>query len=245
MKRLFFVFLIFAGISNTNFSQEKAMAWDSKFALAGGFTPGWIMPNFDGFNNQIKTLGLDEFSNSGFFATGGAGHVSLPFLRNFRVGGMGIGGSTKVSKEINGRNYEAKYSSGFGGFTAEYTFPFVSKVAISAGVILGGGNRTLELYNNNNEFSWDEIWQNIPDVDQQEKNIYKKLTNSFFSVTPTLHLDIPYKRFFAFRIGAGYQIAVNENWKADNGQKISNVPSNLNNNSFFIQTGIFIGFFNY
>jgi len=47
------------------------------------------------------------------------------------------------------------------------------------------------------------------------------------------------------RLGVGYQIAFADEWTADNNQPVSNVPSDLNSNSFFIQSGIFIGFFSF
>jgi hypothetical protein len=47
------------------------------------------------------------------------------------------------------------------------------------------------------------------------------------------------------RIGAGYQLSFGSDWTADNDQNLSNVPSDLNGNSFFIQSGLFIGFFSF
>jgi hypothetical protein len=43
----------------------------------------------------------------------------------------------------------------------------------------------------------------------------------------------------------GYQITFADDWTADNDQPVANVPSDLNSNSFFIQSGIFIGFFSF
>ncbi|MGE5498904.1 MAG: hypothetical protein ACM3Q2_12565, partial [Syntrophothermus sp.] len=74
---------------------------------------------------------------------------------------------------------------------------------------------------------------------------HRTISNKYFLLSPTLNVDIPFYRFFAFRLGAGYNLALGNNWQADNGLELTNVPGDLNSNSLFIQAGIFIGFFNY
>jgi hypothetical protein len=63
--------------------------------------------------------------------------------------------------------------------------------------------------------------------------------------TPTLNLDYPIYRFVTLRLGIGYQITFADDWTADNNQPLINVPSDLSGNTFFIQSGIFIGFFSF
>lgn len=244
MKRLlFFIALYVFSIAGITSSQEK-MNWDAKFAFGGGFTPGWFVPNFDGINDRIEGLGIDKFSTSGFFATGGTGYVSLPMLKNFRVGGMGLGGSTSKKATVGGFNREAEYSIGMGGLTVEYTLPFIPSVAVSVGTVIGWGSVTLELYQNSGAVNWNDIWGAFtPNVNAQ--NIHQEISSSFFLLSPILNVDIPVDRFIAFRVGGGYQVAVGGKWKLDNGQEINNVPDSFKKNNFFIQTGIFIGYFNY
>jgi hypothetical protein len=71
------------------------------------------------------------------------------------------------------------------------------------------------------------------------------LKNSYWMFTPTINLDYPIYRFVSLRLGVGYQITFADEWTADNDQPVANVPSDLNSNSFFIQSGIFIGFFSF
>jgi hypothetical protein len=73
----------------------------------------------------------------------------------------------------------------------------------------------------------------------------ERLTNNYWIVTPTLNIDIPVYRFVALRIGTGYQFAIDGEWEANNNQIITSVPDDLNGNSFFIQIGIFAGFFSF
>ncbi|MCW9098471.1 MAG: hypothetical protein OQJ93_13885, partial [Ignavibacteriaceae bacterium] len=77
------------------------------------------------------------------------------------------------------------------------------------------------------------------------ENFNKKLKNSFWMFTPTINLDYPLYRFVTIRLGVGYQLAFADDWTADNDQPVSGIPSDLNSNSFFIQSGIFVGFFSF
>ena len=153
---------------------------------------------------------------------------------------MGFGGSTSESALLNGFEREAVYQISGGGLTVEYTLPFVKNMAVSLGTIIGGGSIQIELYRNSGNFDWQNLFTQI-----STDNISRKLTNDFFLLTPTLNVDIPFYRFVSFRIGGGYQLALGKTWKVENDKQLSNVPSKLNGNSFFIQSGIFFGFFSY
>ncbi len=237
------------------FAQE-ARYYDAPFGGGGGFTPGWIFPKFDELNAQLKQFGVPEFSNSGFFTTGGAGFIYLGFIKNLRVGGMGFGGSKSVSgsqyypdllakiSDLGSAQYvlnkEVDYSLGGGGVTIEYTLPFVKTFGISLGAVIGGGSMQIDVYQNSGNFSWNSFWNNLQ---YAQLNTHRTIKNNFWFFTPTANIDIPFLRFMIFRIGGGYQITFANSWKIDNNLSFSNVPSGLNGNSFYIQTGIFVGFF--
>jgi hypothetical protein len=226
------------------YAQEE-MGWDAKFALGGGFTPGWIIPDFKAINNQLTSFGVDKFSSAGFFATGGTGYVSIGIIKNIRVGGMGFGGSIKHKGTKDGFSKEAKYSTAMGGLTIEYSLPFIKDIAASAGLIIGVGSTSLELYQNSGSYDWSNVWKEVTDPNEKTQNINRTISNTFFTLVPTVNIDIPIYRFFAFRFGGGYMFDLSKNWKADNGQTLNNVPSDLSSNALFIQAGIFVGYFNY
>ncbi len=237
-------------------SAQEARYYDAPFGGGGGFTPGWIFPKFDEINNQLRQFGVPEFSNSGFFTTGGGGFIYLGFIKNLRVGGMGFGGSKSVSGTgsipglldkafINNSlqldlNREVDYSLGGGGVTIEYTLPFIKTFGISLGGIIGSGSMQMDIYQNSGSFSWNNFWSNIQ---YPQLNTHRTIKNNFWFFTPTVNVDIPFLRFMLFRIGGGYQLTFANSWKIDNDNSLSDVPSGLNGNSFFIQTGIFVGFF--
>ncbi|MCU7495868.1 MAG: hypothetical protein HF314_05305 [Ignavibacteria bacterium] len=242
IKRIVPVLILFL-LSTAQIHAQDETAWDAKFAAGGGFTPAWFVPDLSMINQKVESFGVGKFSTSGFFATGGTGFISIAIIKNIRLGGMGLGGSMKNSSLVNGKRREAVYSLGMGGVTAEYTMPFIKNIAVSAGVILGGGGNSLELYENQGPESWDDAWKDVTSAQGQTK--HRTISNSYFLLAPTLNVEIPVYRFFAIRLGAGYNFALGNNWKVDNDQELTNVPKELNSNSLFIQAGIFIGFFNY
>jgi hypothetical protein len=215
------------------------VGWIARFGAAGGFTPSVVFPNLDPINAEIKNLGIGQFSNSGIVTYGGGGYIYIMMIDNLRVGGMGIGGSKSTSGFAGGLNNQVNYNYGFGGLTVEYTLPFIKKTAVSVGAIIGAGSASIDVYQNKNNFTWDNTWSG------NSGNSSHTFTNNFFTITPTLNADVPLSRFVAIRIGGGYVFSFNNDWKIDNNQSISNVPSSLKSNSFFIQTGIYLGFFAY
>lgn len=241
MKKIYLLLFSLMLLSNLIAQEEEYVGTISKFGAAGGVIGNYIFPNLTELNNKVKLLGLDEFSNSGLITYGGSGYAYIMFWNNVRMGGLGYGGSSKVEKIIDGYRTQVDYSLGMGGFTVEYTLPFIKDVAVSLGFILGGGSATIEIYKNKADFVWDDVFNGVKNGDTGSE--YKKVYKNFFSITPTLNLDIPLNRFIAFRLGMGYQTDLSGDWKIDNEQTLYNVPSKLNNNSFFISTGLFFGFF--
>ena len=256
MRKLIIIITIL--FLNQIISAQEARYYDAPFGGGGGFTPGWIFPKFDELNKELKQFGVPEFNNSGFFTSGGGGFIYLGFIKNLRVGGMGFSGSKSVSgigstlilidklynqnTQLENLNKEVDYSIGGGGLTIEYTLPLVRTFGISVGTIIGGGSTQIDIYKNSGSFSWDNVWTDILSP-VSSTNTHRTIKNSFWFFTPTLNIDIPFLRFMIFRIGGGYQVTFANSWKIDNDNDLSNVPSGLNGNSFYIQTGILVGFF--
>jgi len=238
----FIVISLVISLSTVLNSQSKQY-FDSPFGGGGGYLAGWYVPNVDPINVQLKSLGLPELSTSGFYTSGGGGFIYIGLIKNLRLGGMGYSGSMSESSVSNGVDRESMYSLGGGGLTIEYTLPFVKNFGVSVGAIVGGGNLTVDLFRNSGSTNWDDVWQNLEDGNSA--NSYKKINKTFWTFTPTINVDIPLYRFVLLRIGAGYQIAAGGEWKVNNDQSITSVPSDLNGNSFFIHTGIYFGFFSF
>jgi len=237
-KKLLFSALFLTSIVSYG---QSGQFFDAPFGGGIGYVPAWYIPNIDPINAQLNEIGMSELSSSGFYSSGIAGYLYVGFVKNLRIGGMGYGGSLSTSDE----NREVIYSLGGGGVTLEYTLPFIKDLGISVGAAIGAGNLELDLYRNSGNFTWEETWGEFSNPDSATGSFNRKLKNSYWMFTPTINLDYPIYRFVSLRLGVGYQITFADDWTADNDQPVANVPSDLNSNSFFIQSGIFVGFFSF
>ncbi len=238
-KTLFVIFIFFLAI-NSNAQQRRTAGWVSKFAIAGGVTPMWVMPDFDPINEMLLQQGFEELPGGGMFAIGGGGFAYIKIVDNLRLGGIGYSGSLTRTATSGGFEKEVEYGIGGGALTIEYSLPFIRKIAASVGVMLGSGSLTIDLYRNTGNFEWDGVWD---ELNSGAENVSRKIENSYYTFAPTVNVDIPFNRFMAFRIGGGYTFTFADDWKIDNDKELKNVPSDLSGDSFFIQTGIFIGMF--
>lgn len=244
MKKLLSILLLLVLIKPSFAQEGEDVGWVARFGLAGGFNPSFVFPNLDPINVEVRKMGLSELSSSGMFLWGGGGYAYIMLIDNLRLGGIGIGGSTNSKGVVNGYNREVDYNFGLGGVTIEYTLPFIKYVAVSVGAIVGAGSQSIEIFQNKNDYTWGSIWGKVtnPGTTMYD-DINYKISNTFFTVVPTLNLDVPINRFVALRFGGGYIFNFNDSWKVNNDRNISVVYSELTSNNFFIQTGIYFGFF--
>jgi hypothetical protein len=240
-KTLFFTLLL--TFYQINAQEAEEVGWVSRFGAAGGIAPVYVFPNVDALNLQTKMMGIPELSNSGMFTFGGGGYAYIMMINNVRIGGIGFGGTQSSSANVGGLNKEIKYNFGIGGLTLEYTLPFINNVAVSIGAIIGGGTTSIEIYQNRGDYDWVTIFHQVSNSSVSTNIISRKLYNTYFTISPTLNVDIPLNRFIALRVGGGYVTSFSNTWKGDNDQNVNGVPSDLTSNSFFIQTGIYFGFF--
>ena len=239
-------FLILAIVINFNaitLSQQQKKYFDAPFGGGIGYVPAWYIPNFDPINVELKSIGMPELSTTGFYSSGGAGFIYLGFVKFLRIGGMGYGGSVTTSQTVDGINREVVYNLGGGGVTIEYTIPIIKDIALSVGATIGAGTLKIQLYRNSGSFTWADSWEDFNSETNSSFN--RTLENSYWIFTPSINLDFPLNRFILIRLGTGYQLAFNDSWTADNEKELKNVPSDLNANAFFIQSGLCIGFFSF
>lgn len=213
--------------------------FDAPFGGGGGFTPTFYFTNFDAINSKLAANNFPEFSDKGIFTTGGGGYIYIGFIKYLRIGGMGFGGMVSNNFSDAVKNYQIDYSVGGGGVTLEYTLPFIKDIGVSLGAIIGRSSLTMEIFQNGRSYSWDEI------LSTSSQNNLLRISKTSWMLSPTLNIDYPIYRFISLRIGTGYHFSFAGDWKANNDQVINGVPDNLNSKSFFIQLGIFGGFFSF
>ena len=244
MKKYIFIALML--IVNAGFIiAQESNYFDSPFGGGIGYNPGWLMPSIDGLNTKLTSLGIPEVGKNGVFTTGGSGFIYVGFVKNLRIGGMWSSGSTSEKTFSGGFHKEADFSISTGAFSVEYTLPFVKDIGISVGALIGGGSQQLEVYQSRYPADWDNLWGEYTSQNGSTQDISRTLRNSFFLLSPTLNVDFPVYRFLSVRVGTGYIMKFGTAWQVDNERDIKNTPSDITKNSFFIQTGIYIGFFSF
>lgn len=222
-------------------AQSSRSAQIGKFGAAFGFSPVWMFPNVDELNSKLNLLELGEISKSGVFALGVSGYAYVLFIENLRIGAMSFGGSSSVENVLDFATREAEYSIGGWGVSIEYTLPFVKNVNLSVGAILGRGNIEINVFQNSGSIDWDDVWNDYLNSPSESKKTYL-IENNYYTISPTINLDVPINRFLSFRAGGGYQFTLGEDWEYANEIELKNVPNNLSGNSFFVQTGVYLGF---
>lgn len=235
--------LVICLFSSAALAQEKTY-FDSPFGAGGGYLPGWFMVDMTDINKELKNFGSGELNENGFYADGGVGFVYIPFIPGIRIGGVGFGGSTSTSAMLGSEKREAEYTSTFGGFSIEYTMPFIRAFGVSAGVILGAGESKLEFSKTSGSYDWNNIWAEIGGAAGTTK-FSRRIYSQYATITPVLNIDIPVYRLFSIRVGGGYSAAIGGEWKADSDVEIFNVPDGVKGGGPFFNAGILFGFFAY
>lgn len=243
MKKNLVIILFLFSFLTAKAQEAEDVGWVARFGIAGGVNPAWIFPNLDPLNKELSKIGMPQISDKGMMLWGGGGYAYIMLIDNLRLGGVGLSGSTVSSGKLNGKNTEVEYNYGLGGITAEYTLPFIKTIAVSPGVIVGVASSRVLMFQNNNSINWSDSWTDLKNSSLATKNISKKFVNTFFTITPTVNIDLPLSRFMALRLGAGYIYSFNDKWKADNDVDAVGVPSDFKSNTFFIQAGLYFGFF--
>jgi len=231
MKKILLIWLaVFAVV----LGQERSYV-DAPFGGGGGYFGGWMFPKS---NDLLKKIGLPDIDKNGMYVSGGGGFLYLGFVPNVRVGGYGFGGSTSVKNNTS----EAIYSVGGGALTIEYTLPFIRFMGVSLGTSIGGGSVTIDKYNNNGVYNYDDIFK---DQSPSINTYHKTLSRGYFYLAPQINFDYSLYRFINLRLGAGYQFTFGSDWKIDNDVKIANLPGGLKSDAFYLQLGVYFGLFFY
>src|SRR6185312_15538230 len=65
------------------------------FAVGGGIVGSYFKPNLTSFNANIAQPFAGKNVNEKVWMIGGAGFVTVPWIKNLRVGGLGTSGTTE------------------------------------------------------------------------------------------------------------------------------------------------------
>ena len=217
----------------------------TKVGGAGGITPAISMFNNDGINKMLTDAGMPKLSSNGYLV-GGEGYGYVMFLHNVRMGGFGIGGTSKSNiLEANNRRKDIDYKISYGGFLVDYVVPVVHHLDIAVGASIGGGSVDITMTRDDVSFKkWDDLWKEFGKNDST-KNLTRQIKGSFGAFTPHVNVEYALLTWLQLRVGVGYPIFFSPDWKLDNRDvEVLTVPANLKPDGYTINAGIMFGFFN-
>lgn len=214
------------------------------FAVAGGFTVDWFMLD-DAKLNSIIQLPENQSFNSTMVMTGGHGFTGIPWVKNLRIGVLGIGGSmetnvldTMISQPLLVDDVEARFNDVFSismfGFSAHYGIVLFKNFAVVPGANFGWGDMTME--------------RNIGAINSPSPFIgaTNRLEKAFYFVTPNVQFEFALTNFLLLRADVSYNLtfAQDDDWTLNkNGTYNNNDGFNANGLRFGL--GIFVGLINF
>ena len=214
--------------------------------IGGGLILGMQLPSLTSFNAEIAIPFIKQNLKEQALVIGGQGFMPFPFVKNFRIGGIGVSGKSQVccvTDTISGQPVARSltYRVGYGAITVDYAVFNSNRFHILVGTELGLGGVDIivqqavdrKQFNINSEFS------------QQTFNITHTYSARFILVKPQVEFEYAPLRWLMFRLAAGYQITSMGTWKADDNVGLGDVGalSKVNGNGAVFHLGVFLGFF--
>lgn len=250
-RNLRFVVLLMVLLTSLSFSQDQdeeplpppKRAGSTKIGGAGGFLQEWTFMDFGSINELMRKENLGEFSNNSMFTLGGQGYAYIMVIPNFRVGGMGMSGSSTVNTKSGNAVRQVKLSLGYGGVTFDYVFNVLPRLDITGGMLFGGGGIDFDISRNYGVIQdWPTLWDEFGSNNAADQ-YSSKLSGSFYIYQPSLNIEYSILRWVGLRVGVSYLGMSNPTWTRDDQFDVYDVPSGVSGKGWSFNTGIFVGTF--
>lgn len=251
MKKCLVLLIALSVIAVTLHAQEEPIppkrSRGAKVGALGGVTMGYLFMDTKPVNEFLKLSNAARVSDNGVFLIGGAGAAYIMLVKNLRVGGIGMSGSSKSSvvDPATAIKRDAKLSAGYGAITFEYVLPIVQRLDFVGGLNLGWGGIDIELTKSS---GGPTTWQQEQAAFGSQtltatNNITRTLSGNFFIWTPSVSVEYAFLGWLGIRVGVSYLGMSGPSWEADNNFEVVSVPSNVTGKGVMINGGIFLGTF--
>jgi hypothetical protein len=229
--------------------QEEGKPSTSFFSVGGGILGAYFIPDFTDFNTNIAQPFVHTDYRQQVWMIGGQGFITLPWVKNLRVGGLGFSGTSSDcgcdSVAIDGGadtvNRYLTYSVGYGALTLDYVLPLsMGHFHIVPGIALGYGAVNIYLRQAQNRLSFD-----LSEFNGASINTTHTYTSHFFLYMPQLQFEYSPIGLLMFRLTAGYQGTSMGTWTVDQGVGLGNTStlSGIKGSGFVVSLGAFLGLF--
>lgn len=263
-RSLFFaiVFLCSAGaaIAQTNIKRDTTHYNDEELYndaaintpgyswIGGGVLLGLHLPSLTDFNSQIAQPFIKQNLKEQVFMIGGQFFMPFPYIKNLRIGGIGMSGNSNVccvpDTTTQGQPVmrSLTYHVGYGALTVDYSFVNANRFHILGGLELGLGAIDVIAQQAANRTTFDIG----SEFDSPSTNITHTYNAGFFIVKPQIEFEYAPLRWLMMRLAAGYQITAMGTWTVDDAvpfTKDAGALAKVTGNGAIFHFGVFLGFF--
>ena len=263
MRSLFlaFVFLCSSGaaIAQTNIARDTTHYNDEELYgdaaagsqgyswFGGGVVFGLHLPSLTDFNSQIAMPFIKQNLKEQAFMVGGQGFAPFPFVKNLRVGGIGMSGNSNVccvpdtttlgQPEMRSLTYHV----GYGALTVDYSFVNTNSFHVLGGLELGLGGLDIIAQQAANRNTFDIS----SEFNSPSTNITHTYHAGFVIVKPQVEFEYAPLKWLMLRLAAGYQVTAMGTWTVDDAVTIKDagILSKVSGNGAVFHLGVFVGFF--
>lgn len=177
----------------------------------GGGGPEVILleADFAGINKLLQANGFDDLTDKYMPLFGGYGMVNVG--NGWFIGGGGYGYEKIQKKSVNGGTRRYEYTVGFGGMTVNKKIALTKNIIVDLGLLVGGGEASLELRQTDGDYSWDDNFDDDP-------NYYSlKYRKAFMAYRPSAGVLIRVLPWMGIHGSVGYlgSYSFTEDWKDD------------------------------
>jgi len=218
--------------------------------IGGGLVLGMHLPSLTDLNSLIaaRFFKHGETLKEQAFMIGGQGFIPLPWVKNLRVGGIGMSGNSNICCVPDTTTLgqpvmkSLTYHVGYGALTLDYSFFNSSKFHILGGMELGLGAIDIIAQQAANR----TIFDIGSEFDSPSTNITHTYHSAFFLIKPEVEFEYAPLKWLMFRLAAGYQITSMGTWTVDDKVPFTQdagALTKVNGNGPVFHLGVFVGFF--
>jgi len=221
---------------------EPGYSW-----IGGGLILGLHLPSLTDFNSKIAMPFIHQNLKEQAFVIGGQGFMPFPWVKNLRIGGIGVSGNSNICCVPDTTSLgqpvmrSLTYKVGYGALTLDYSFFNSSKFHILGGLELGLGGIDIIAQQAADRNTFDIG----AEFDSPSTNITHNYHAGFILIKPQIEFEYAPLRWMMVRLGAGYQITSVGTWKVDDDVsfKDAGALTKVNGNGPVFHLGLFLGFF--
>ena len=216
--------------------------------IGGGFVAGMLLPSLTDFNTSIAQPFIKQNLKSQALMFGGEFFLPFPFLKNLRIGGIGMSGNSNVCcvpDTISGQPVmrSLTYHVGYGGISVDYALFNSNKFHILGGLELGLGGIDVIAQQafNRQTFDIGGEFDTQPNL-----NITHTYHANFVLVKPQVEFEYAPLKWLMLRLGAGYEVTAMGTWQVDDAvlfTQNAGALAKVSGNGAYVHLGVFLGFF--